>query len=904
MRFVLTCALALGLAATAASAGEPDGAVLDWGSSYWSYHLTFRPPEMTGGGFLPYFRGWHLAPMEGRVRSADAPADWMKPQFDDVSWARDKGGPGHGNSEYEPVVRVKRLRGVFEVADPGRVSGLKLEIDFIGGAAVWLNGQEVARKFLPAGELTASVLAEGYSEEAYEWMTPSAKDGYPIDPTNWAAPAEPKAARWRALAVDIDAKLLRKGANVLAVALHGSAYGPGAKQWDGNRMGRQVIKGRAAVSATQAAGQPADGAAEAGAKIYKLAWAHLMVKKLSLSIGPAGAAARPAQPAGVNIRAEDIHRQVVNRDFFPADSRPVVLRLVGAKNGVYSAMALVETDAALAGLSAAAGELAQVGGGGKIPAEAVRVRYGDGLPLEPNLLTGSFDRPNAYFNGVANRILACYAKVGYKNPQEVKRPSKEMLDEARAIAIFDHIADRPPATVPAGTCQPVWVTVRVPKDAPAGEYRGTLTVNAGAAKTAEIRLQVMDWALPDSKDLSPFVGLQQSLFAACAQYKVAPWSDEHWKHLERTTRLLGEVGNDVAVLPLVVGGEGGNPESLVPWVKKGDSYDYDWKNLDRYLDLVARHWGTKAALVGEICWAPYTSKGWVVKHDGVTVLDGAGGKRSTLALPPFGSEEWNKLFVPFAKAVVEHCKAKGFEGFYWGWFYDGAPDQLRAAAETLAEACPSAFWARASHNGNSQKPFSGGKAAVKLDMHIRIFPRSCDKAGEPVSRKGWQQPGNVLFPRVASEIQAIDCFDAPMAYRWITENALVNGASGFGRIGADFWPPFAFANWYHPFENYVLCPGPDGADSGARFEAIREGVQEGEVRIWLEKNGKDQAEPAKTVLADRIRAVGALVSGSPSAIGSYYPGWQERSWDLYAAAAAAGGKAPSAEDKARFFGGK
>jgi hypothetical protein len=35
----------------------------------------------------------------------------------------------------------------------------------------------------------------------------------------------------------------------------------------------------------------------------------------------------------------------------------------------------------------------------------------------------------------------------------------------------------------------------------------------------------------------------------------------------------------------------------------------------------------------------------------------------------------------------------------------------------------------------------------------------------------------------------------------------------------------------------------------------------------------------------------------------YHGGWQERSWDLYAAAAAAaGGKTPSADERAGFFG--
>jgi Glycoside hydrolase 123, catalytic domain/Glycoside hydrolase 123 N-terminal domain len=897
-----------------ARAGEADGTVLDTGSSYWRYHLTFRPPTFNppvknrrGKVYkhLGYFRGWHVPPMRGRVRSADAPADWVKPDFDDGAWARDKGYPGHGNSEYEPVVRVKRLRSYFVVPAPAGVSGMNLDIEYIGGVAVWLNGKEVGRGHLPAGKLTADVLATSYSQEAYEWQIPSAKTGYPMWCGQWKPPSNPKARRWRKLVLKLEPKLLRKGGNVLAVAVHQSGHGAGALSWDGNRMGRRKIKGRAAVSAEEAAGRATEGVAEKGSKIYRLAWPHGMVRKLKLTASPPGSAKRPARPAGVHISAEDIHRRVVNRDFFPAASRPIILRMVGARNGTYSAQAVVETSSALGGFSAKASDLVKTGGDRKIPASAVRVRYGGRLALEPNLVNSRFDRHNSHYNNTANSILARYSKVQFKNKRERVRPPKHIMDEARAIAIFDHLADGPPASVPANTCQTVWVSVRIPKGTPAGEYRGTLTLNTGSAKTAELRLYVMDWKLPESKDYVSFVGLQQSLWGACARYKVPAWSDAHWKHLERVARLLAEVGNDVAVLPLVTGGEAGNAESLVPWTKKGSGYDYDWKNLDRYLELVAKHWGKNTAVVGEVCWVPRTSKGWTVINKGVTVR--GGGKDGQLAMPAFGSAEWKKLFVPFAKAVAARVKAKGFKSFHWGWFYDGVPGQLAAGSAALAEACPDVSWARASHNGTSPtRPFAAdSKALVKLDMHIRRFPCSFDKAGEPQSRYGWKQRGNVLFPRVASEIQAIDRIDSPMAFRWITENALVNGASGFGRIGADFWPPFLFANWYHPFESYILCAGPQGADSSARFEALREGVQEAEVRIWLEKSGKDKAEPAKTVLANRIRTVGALVTGSPSSIGAYYPDWQQRSWALYAAAAAAGGgRAPSAAEKKKFFGGK
>jgi len=152
-------------------------------------------------------------------------------------------------------------------------------------------------------------------------------------------------------------------------------------------------------------------------------------------------------------------------------------------------------------------------------------------------------------------------------------------------------------------------------------------------------------------------------------------------------------------------------------------------------------------------------------------------------------------------------------------------------------------------------------------------------------------------------VMAMGRFESPMSMRWLTENALVNGAAGFGRLAADYWPPFAFGNWYHPFVNYLLYPGPNGPEGSVRFEGLREGVQEAEVRIYLERTGKDRAEPARTVLADRIRLLGAIPTGPAyPLVAEYYAGWQERSWDLYAAAAAAnGGKVPDPRQRADFF---
>lgn len=53
--------------------------------------------------------------------------------------------------------------------------------------------------------------------------------------------------------------------------------------------------------------------------------------------------------------------------------------------------------------------------------------------------------------------------------------------------------------LPANTTQPVWVTVSIPKDAPAGDYVGAVRFSSGGVQVAEIpfTVRVWDFALPD-----------------------------------------------------------------------------------------------------------------------------------------------------------------------------------------------------------------------------------------------------------------------------------------------------------------------------------------------------------------------------------------------------------------------
>ena len=68
----------------------------------------------------------------------------------------------------------------------------------------------------------------------------------------------------------------------------------------------------------------------------------------------------------------------------------------------------------------------------------------------------------------------------------------------------DPLLPRDAFPLPAETTQPVWITVRVPRDAPAGDYAGKVRLVSGAAVLAEVpfTVHVWDFALPADRHVA------------------------------------------------------------------------------------------------------------------------------------------------------------------------------------------------------------------------------------------------------------------------------------------------------------------------------------------------------------------------------------------------------------------
>ena len=829
----------------------------------------------------------------------DPPSDgWCKPEFDDSTWLRLRKPDGVGSPAEYTVGTPERngwLRGIylrfhFAIPDPAAAGTVTLSADYIGGIRVLVNGEEVARGHLPAGETGPETMADEYPQEAYvvplaelsvkekehykSWggYTTSADEMTPVGSTLYKL-------RNRVInSLAIPQKLLRKGANVLAIELHAAPLHPFVmKHWFGYR------------------------------DVVDRQWEHARLSRLEVRCASKDIPSSLRRPQGVQVWTEDAIRRVFSPEFLESGAAPGMIRLVGARNGTYAAQVVIGTDKELADVEVTVSDL-KGPAGGTIPAKSVTVF---GMKPQPMSDISSLGEGRI---GIGRMIEIGGGNTRYggwsaPKTRELVRFAPETLgnrgaEEAalRRLQYFDWITSTLPERIPANSCQPYWLSVRVPADAAPGLYRGTVSVEGPgfAATSLPLELEVLGWKVPDPQSFQTITAIEQSPFGVAKEYKTPLWSDKHWTLIEASLRQLARVGNDLWFVPVLCDTEFGNRDvSMIQWTRKKDgSLSFDYAVLDRYLDLIVKHCG-KPLVVSFVVMHGFPG---VVE---VKVLDEATGNAQRLDLGPKvpGRET---LWEPFAKSLYSHMVAKGLgEAMYWGFPWDGDGDP--ALKPLLRKAVPEVFWICGSHDANVaisldmgelKSPFyvgspfaakawegkadTGAAAWYKVVENIQSFLIG----GE--SRRGWKVREQMLLctPRTDCGAIVVNGTGTPWAFRIFPERAVFTGYRGTGRMGGDYW-----AQSYGDGCRYSggapgfsimksLWPGPGGAESSARFEAMLEGLQELEARIFVEQTlDRGTLDPGQTKRFDEQLArhyKGTFAVGQD---------WQARSRAMYQLAA-------------------
>jgi hypothetical protein len=835
--------------AGANQAGQAPGVVVLDTLSVWRMHSQLAPPVLETGEKVPFSCRW---------MSYETPAaapDWMKPDYDDRFWHR-------GPLTLVPKTALLSsacLRGKFTVTDPAAVNGLRLSAVYNGGIIVYVNGKEVCREHVGAGQQ----LAEAPGGE------------------------ERRLADW-----EIPAGVLKAGMNVIGLEIVRAPY-------------------------------PGEGV-ETGEDVYNVNCCEVKQVVLKAS-GAAGLVPNTARPAGLQVWPADPLALDMNLDFGDRAEPPRPVTILGARNGMFSGKAMVGSPKPIRGLKATPGDL--VGEGGRIPAEAVRIRYG--------------------------------VEWGQRQPREVTRLNQLHPYMRYDAAQFNALSPEPPAEVGViplktawyrdqnlpeavtpvpGAVVPVWVSVKVPAGVKAGTYTGSVKIEAQDETPLDVpvEVRVADWSLPDTQDFRTWVDMIQCPDTLALEYGVPLWSDKHFEMIANSFKLIGETGSRTVYIPLVAHTNLGNEESMVRWVKKGDGYDYDFSTMERYLDVAEKNMG-KPKLLVFLVWDVYMlPKSAMENPHGIAfrvkshleylqkigaeyglgpmaTVESAGPDgtvtREPVIMPPhLDAAASRPLWQPLFDQLHERLKKRGMDGIAMlGLLHDTWA--TKQEVEFFKEITGGMPWVMHSHGGPAEGALLYGIAPIGYQAVVWDVRFSDDGADAHGKGKGFIESFHGWARKVLwSQFDRFSRESHPST-RWLCQaEVCITGAQrGPGRLGAEYWmvlkdnrdkrvgrsyERYPESNWRNLIiPEALMAPGPGGAIATNQMEALREGVQQCEAIIVLERALMDEGLKAQLGpdlakrCAEYLHARHMMLWLSLSNLQFYYtrPG-SDKSWETYSLA--------------------
>jgi hypothetical protein len=508
-------------------------------------------------------------------------------------------------------------------------------------------------------------------------------------------------------------------------------------------------------------------------------------------------------------------------------ARPAPLRLVAPINGCASGQVVVKGDAAGAALSEFAGP-----GGAVLPTAAARLRF-------------------------------AAQKTPHMNRQH---------------PYFDALEDAPQP----GPVQPVWVTVKPPLATKPGKYTARLTIGP---LVVPVELSVCDYEMPEPRHWSTWVDLMQSPDTLAYHYQVPLWSDRHFALLARSLDLAGQLGNRVLYATVIRDSFFGNRDSLIVFRRQDGAQIPDFTFFDRYLNLYAKHVGEPVRLVLYV-WGslPRGAKNDGASPPQLTEVD-VGGRLAAFAPPAWDAPEAETFWRPVMEGVRQRVAARGWKEciIHLGCGSDRIPDP--AAVRTLKNVAPYARWVFWTHGyAGAGENRSGNECVTGYVVHPDLREPKLEGLKSGV-KGGWAWRPEECIKANSFRDWLTD--DGPLEHWRCVAEASTGGpptrvggmGAGIARLGLDFWPvrePGAQSSapilrgsgpmyrLTRGTPRAVTVPGPDGAVATVRFQMLREGVQECEARIQIEK----------ALLADK------LDPQTRKAVEDFLLAWLRTKWDV------------------------
>ena len=411
-----------------------------------------------------------------------------------------------------------------------------------------------------------------------------------------------------------------------------------------------------------------------------------------------------------------------------------------------------------------------------------------------------------------------------------RRPNKADWDSTLVADVIDHVT--PALDIKANTTQPVWVSVKVPREnIIKGMYRGTITVKEDGKVLKELPLvvNVKNRVLPAPKDWAFHLDLWQNPYAVSRYYNVEPFSEEHFDLMRPIMKRYADAGGKVITASIMHkpwNGQTFDPfESMVTWMKKADgTWWFDYTVFDKWVEFMM-----SLGIKKEInC---YSMVPWRLSFQ---YFDQASNQFKYFTGKP-GEPAYEEFWMRMLKSFAQHLKEKGwFEITHIAMDERGLKDML-ATIEVVRKADPDFKLSLAgSHHKELLEPLND----YCVTMAETFSP-------EEIAVRRAKGMTTTYYTCCAEARPNTFTFSPPAEAEYLGWFASKVGVDGYLRWALNSWveKPLhdsRFTNWAAG-DTYILYPD---ARTSIRFERLIEGIQAYEkiriLRTETDKKGRSK----------------------------------------------------------------
>ena len=411
-----------------------------------------------------------------------------------------------------------------------------------------------------------------------------------------------------------------------------------------------------------------------------------------------------------------------------------------------------------------------------------------------------------------------------------RRPVSAEWDSTLVADVIDHVT--PALDIKANTTQPVWVSVKVPREnIIKGMYRGTVTVKEDGKVLAEMPLTVTvkNHVLPAPKGWAFHLDLWQNPYAVSRYYNVEPFSKEHFDLMRPIMKRYADAGGKVITASIMHkpwNGQTFDPfESMVTWMKKADgTWWFDYTVFDKWVEFMM-----SLGIKKEInC---YSMVPWRLSFQ---YFDQASNQFKYFTGKP-GEPAYEEFWIRMLKSFAQHLKEKGwFEITHIAMDERGLKDML-ATIEVVRKADPEFKLSLAgSHHKELLEPLND----YCVTMAETFSP-------EEIAARRAKGMTTTYYTCCAEARPNTFTFSPPAEAEYLGWFAAKAGVDGYLRWALNSWveKPLhdsRFTNWAAG-DTYILYPD---ARTSIRFERLIEGIQAYE-KIRILRNATDKRGRSK-----------------------------------------------------------